>query len=296
MCTTNHFTKIITLAICLCFLGIGPCVSQEKRNINKDSTEVTTTQDDTLITAYDNQLIVDSIDREVYTGLPYWDSSMERYDKPYIDTFTEAGIKFRIVHGLTHYTSGTAFVEKFWNGKWVIRIVFERTNHTDEFSRFKDVNRDGYKDIMRELRFTKEVYFFDPLKKDFINPATAWLNNDVFLLDKAKNIFCDMQVFKGMVGQLHSQLYTFKGYKQYLLFDLYFYNHTDDGAIVSKLVLSKCVGGLSDSMEQIAEFPLKRSITWMEENNKYADGTEYFYDYRKFWKERYKKLLNYSLE
>jgi len=233
----------------------------------------------------------DTIDTENYTGFPYRDSTMDCYES-YIDTFTEGGARFRIVSEHSDTSISTATVEKFADGKWIKRILFERLNHTGDFAHAEDVNRDGYVDFTRGLRFTSEAYLFDPSIKDFVAPSGVDLNYEIYVIDSNRNIFCDFQDFKQMAGQLHSKLYTFKGFARYDLYDLEFYNGGEDSSsLVTKLILSKCISGDADSTQTIEEIKLPQTIDIEEVSKKYADSSDYFYDYRSFWKERYKKLV-----
>jgi len=106
-------------------------------------------------------------------------------------------------------------------------------NHVGNYYHNRDVNGDGFIDITQDERFVQAVYFYDSKTKTFPgttdphNPETNIINPDWELIDTARNIFCDFQELKQMCGQIHSQLYTYKGKVKQTLYDLEFYNCTD---------------------------------------------------------------------
>jgi hypothetical protein len=236
----------------------------------------------------DTAPLVGQIDTSVYIGYPYWDSAMERFGPPYIDTFIEDGIQFRIVHikNERRYIN-TATLERLANGKWIKKLEFEPLNHEGPFDRSRDINGDGFNDITHELRFTSEVYFFDPGKKDFIDSSTAEINNGIFLIDTVRNIYCDFQEYKGICGQISSSLYTFRGFRLYKLFELEFSN-CDEGKedSVTKLVLKKCINGSSESLQKVKETILKTPLD--------AYNVDETFDYKTYWEKTYKNLLGYQ--
>ena len=236
------------------------------------------------------------IDTASYDQLPFWDSSMKGYGPSYIDTFTESGVKFRFVQIENDTDVNSATLERFTNGKWIERIEFEKINHTGDFDRSEDINRDGYNDITRVLRFTTEVYFFDSIKKDFIDSATAELNDGIFLLDSTRNIFCDFQEFKQLCGNIYTSLYTFKNNKRLNLFKLELSNCDDENRLfVNKIILNKCLSGDLKSLKPIETTKLKKSINIEDYKAiKLLNGEENYFNYISYWQQRYKKLLGYK--
>ncbi|MDE3145633.1 MAG: hypothetical protein KGL19_15895 [Bacteroidota bacterium] len=234
----------------------------------------------------DTTSIINQIDTLFYKGIPYWNSKMKPFGPSYIDTFTESDIKFRIVHiNNTRKRINTATLERLTNGKWLKRIEFEPLNHEGDFYRNQDVNRDGFNDIIHELRFNSEVYFFNYSKKDFIDSATAEINDDIFLIDTAKNIFCDFQEYKGMCGQITSSLYTFKGLRKYQLFELEFYNCKDPD-LITKIILKKSINGSSELFKKVKDLVLKKPFGTYDVDKSF--------NYKAYWKKEYKKLLDYQ--
>ena len=253
---------------------------------------VTEKEKDTLI-----QL---QIDTTQYSNLPYWTSSINRFSEAYIDTFSVGANKFRFVNPTATHQTGGNFItlQQLINGKWIeTNLVLEENNHGGTFFHDKDINGDGYVDIVNTVRFTAVVYFYNPKINSFIDtPAKEVVNPDWFLLDKAKNIYCDFQEFKGMCDQIHSKLYTYLGFQRIDLYDLNLYNCSEtnnETNIITKLVLSKCINGSSDSTNFVEEIKLDKPIDTQgyNDNGKYPNGTDQYFDYKKFWQDKYKKLL-----
>lgn len=219
---------------------------------------------------------------------------MDRYDSAYIDTFSVDRIKFRFVNPITNVGKERydvyVYLEKQINNKWVYTdFGLSAGNHIGDFYHSKDVNGDAFIDITQNRRFVQAVYFYDPETKNFYVDTTTddnYINPDWTLIDTARKIFCDFQDLKQMCGQIHSTLYTYKGFKQYSLYDLELYNCTEtdyNTDTITKFILSKCINGNPDSLVKVDETVLKIPIV-------VAYDSSYF-DYRKYWKERYKNLL-----
>ncbi len=251
----------------------------EKNTVNyKDS--VTRLQKDT------NQIL----------NLPYWTSDIDRFSDAYIDTFSVGTNKFRFVNPIaTHQTGGNSItLQQFNNGKWTqTNLVLEDNIHGGNFFHTKDINGDGFIDITNATRFTEEVFFFNPKTKSFVDTAAEdEINPDFELIDKEKNIYCDFQELKGMCGQIHSTLYTYKEFKKVNLYDLELYNCTEtnnDTHLITKLILSKCENGSLDNLKKIKETVLKEPL-----NTEDIDCNSGYFHYKKYWLEIYKKLLGSS--
>ncbi len=240
------------------------------------------------------------IDTTQYADLPYYTGDMRRFSDAYIDTFSVGSNKFRFVNPIaTHRTGGNSiYLQQLLNGKWVItNLTLEDNVHGGNFF-YEDINGDGYIDIVNWQRFTGLVYFYNPNINSFIDtPANEEVNQDWVLLDKAKNIYCDFQDFKQMCGQIHSKLYRYKGFERIDLFDLNLYNCTETNYktnLITKLILSRCIGGDTDSTVVVEETKLNKPIDIDNygDGGKYPNGTDSYFDYKKYWLNRYKELIN----
>ncbi len=235
---------------------------------------------------------VDSFDSKNYSSFPYWEATMEQFGESYIDTFSVAGIKFRIVHEQADSFPQIITLEKLTiDKKWLKRIEFYDYNKAFEVEHLQDINRDGYIDILRYMYFDEEIYFFDPRKMDFVDSVGAIINPSVHLIDKVKNIFCDFQSYRENCGQIHSTLYTFKGLSKYELYQVELYNcdDEDENSKVTKLILHKCIAGTSDSLVKVEETKLGKAINI--DDSQYSDGGQSYFNHKAYWLKRYKKLL-----
>jgi hypothetical protein len=234
----------------------------------------------------------DEYDLKDYSEFPYIDSTRDVFGNSYIDTFSIAGNRFRVVHELSDSFPETATIEKLVGNKWLKRIEFYKQNHFYGFHYNEDVNNDGYNDIVRESRFDSEVYFFNPSIKNFIDSVGAEINYEIHLIDTANKIFCDFQERKGGAGDITSTLYTFKSFHKYDLFQLQLYNgdsNDDSNSIITKLILNKCINGNPDLLKQIEVIKLDKPInTEVSDEN----GNQAYFDNKQFWFKRYKKLLS----
>ena len=238
-----------------------------------------------------NQLDTTNYEKSIviYTKDPdsFFDNSSNNFRFDYlIDSFSANNITYRTVY-YNKFTSDTvASLEQLINGKWYKKIAFENSRGYRKICYNLDVNRDGFIDLTRQARWTKEVYFFIAKNNNFIDTISANLNDDVFLIDSSLNIYSDFQRFRGSSGDISSTLYTFKEYKKINLFNLFFDNTNDlEPDLIKNLILSKCINGNIDSLEKIKTIKLAKPISTNDEK---------FYDYKLFWKNEYKKLLGYS--
>lgn len=242
----------------------------------------------------------DIIDTAVYKTLPYWDSTLNQYSDAYIDTFSIGSNKFRFVNPMASQMTGDNSIrlQQRINNQWrVTNLTLTDNIHGSSYDHSNDINGDGYNDITNFLRFTQEVYFFNPKTNSFFDSALAEINPDWTLLDKPNNIYCDFQELKGMKRQISSSLYTFRNFKRYELYHLELYNSDNNeiANLITKLILSKCVLGLPDSLKKVQVMNLRKPIDTdaYDDHGIYADGSDRYFDYVKYWRERYKKLLGY---
>ncbi len=251
-----------------------------------------------------------TIDTFNYSNLPYWNEKMDRFDTAYVDTFSVDGCKFRFVNPLTNvgkeYLDASVYLEKEIKNKWIFNgFYLGQGNHIRGFQHSRDINHDGFVDITQNQKWKQQVYFFNPKNKNFDVDTTRdnenYINAEWELLDTARNIFCDFNDFKQMCNDIHSTLYTYNGFVKQDLYDLELYNCTktdNDTHLVTKLIISKIfprkyydptIFFSKDSLIAIQEIKLSHPI----DLDKNYDSPGYF-DYVKFWKERYKKLLSYE--
>lgn len=247
--------------------------------------------------------IASLVDTLQYLNLPYWTKEIDRFSDAYIDTFSVAGNKFRFVNPIaTHQTGGNSVaLQSLINGKWTIsKLELEDNIHGGNFFHDQDINGDGFIDIVNTIRFTAVVYFYNPKINSFIDtPALEEVNPDWVLLDKAKNIYCDFQEYKGMCDEIHSKLYTYKEFKRIDLYDLTLYNCSEtnnETNIITKLILSKCINSNSEETKVINETKLDKPIDTQgyNDNGKYPNGSDTYFDYKKYWQDKYKGLLGSS--
>lgn len=238
------------------------------------------------------------IDTAQYVGLPYWADSLDRFSDAYIDTFSVAGNKFRFVNPIrTDYSGGHSItLQKFINANWINTNITLEDNARRGCSFFHndDINGDGYSDIVNIIGFTGVVYFYNPKINSFIDTsATEPVNLTWVLLDKQKNIYCDFQELKGMCGQIHSMLYTFKGFERYNPYDLELYNCDNDNYqdIITKFILRKCNNGNIDSAKIVQEIKLTKPLNTQQTDQ---DGNSNYFDFEKYWQQKYKVLLGSS--
>lgn len=235
----------------------------------------------TLINA-DAGIAAIEVDTVAYE-LPYKDSTMEVYGPDYIDTFSVAGVRFRFVHiNDKRKRNNVATLERLTGGKWVKGITFMPMNHQGDFSHSMDVNNDGFIDITHELRFTSEVYFFDPAEKDFLPASDEQLNTDITLIDRKRNIFCDFQAFKGMCGQVTSDLYTYKGFEKKILLTMHFNNCEVERYAYD--ITSISIRHPKGSVVKVIK--LKKPFD--------AFDIEQTFSYKEYWRRNYKTLLGYN--
>ena len=269
-------------------------------NINSFNQESILQKRDSIYKVISNTII----DTCEYKNLPIWDSSIDRYGEAYIDTFSENGNKFRLISPIkTFFTGGNSiFLEQKKVGHWVnTQMDLSDNNRGGGLHRDRDINNDGFKDITNNENFSQDVYFYNPKTRSFKNTPYKDINADWELIDTSKNIFCDFQQLKGMSGQIHSTLYTYRKFEKIIFFDLELYNSDGDNAdLITKLILRKCKSGTTDiensGEKEIEVVKLKKpiNIEGYDDHGIYPNGTDRYFDYVGYWKEKYKKLLGYQ--
>lgn len=205
-----------------------------------------------------------------YPNLPYWDSTFSyNGSRGYLDTFSIMGNQFRIVHNDTAYDGS---VETYKNGKWSINLLFENLGNHNKYDRTKDVNLDGYKDLIWFKKWETEIYLFNPKLKCFED--SSFVHPKIWkVIDEDKKIFCDFWEH-WYVEESYSELYTFKDGKLKVLFHLKYISDEPKGTKIKKVILYK----ISDSAK--------------DSKVKEIDVNAEEFDYLSFWKSNYRQLLS----
>src|SRR5262249_144356 len=136
-----------------------------------------------------------------FENLPFWDSSINHFSDAYIDTFSEDGCKFRIVSPVESYATGgnSVRLQNLLNNQWTyIGVELKNNIYGSNYDYSVDINNDGFNDITNYLRFSQDVYFFNPTTKNFIAIDPEAISYDWTLIDTAKNIYCDFNEEKRM--------------------------------------------------------------------------------------------------
>ena len=237
------------------------------------------------------QKINNQIDTSDYSKLPFRDSTIDASSgQGYIDTFSVFDSHFRLVH---HDTLYDGIVEKNINGAWVRCFEVDNMGNYNDYS-LKDVDGDGYKDFVKDNKWDSEVYFFDPVIDNFINLSTAHISQDWVILDSTEMVFCDFQEGKEMKGQIYSTLYEFRGFYRKELYQVELDNNKNED-VIGGLILKKCnrimdyCAGMDcyvKSLTVVKKIKLDKPIDLTKD---YRDSG--YFDYKSFWKTRYKKLL-----
>ena len=92
---------------------------------------------------------------------------------------------------------------------------------------------------------------------------------------------------------------SYHGFKRIDLYDLTLYNCSEtnnETNLITKLILSQCINENSDSTKVMEETNLDKPIDTegYNDHGKYPNGTDKYFDYKKYWQTRYKKLLGSS--
>jgi len=212
--------------------------------------------------------ITQNRDEELH--LPFWDSTVEHAGpQGYVDTFSVNNCRFRIIH---HDTLFDGIVEKYNDGKWLENITFENLGNHNDYDRTRDVNSDGYNDVILLWKWDTEIFLFNNYSNRF-DSVSIRLPDEWELIDTTQKIFCNYWEHE-KVSESYSDLYTFKGNKLQTLFHLKFIGDKEDEEI-KKIVLFKIVNG--------NKIKLKESL--------FKDDD---FDYVEYWLKNYKKLLGYK--
>ena len=289
--------KLTTLIFLTALIFSVASCKNNKSNVDLKTISDTTILDTSKLSSDSNNLQVNKIDTIKYSNLPYWDTTMDRFRSVYIDTFSVDGNRFRFINPVAdkEQLDILVYLEKLVNANWVFTgFTVGTMNHVGDYHHLRDVNGDGFIDITQDERFVQAVYFYDPKTKTFPgttdphNPETNFINPNWELIDTAKKIFCDFQMFKGMCGQVHSHLYTYNGTVRQPLYDLELYNCTetnDNTDTITKLILYKPIANNETYGQKISETLLTKPFVLDDDSLKF--------DFKKYWLANYKSSLGY---
>jgi hypothetical protein len=133
-------------------------------------------------------------------------NEMENFDSGYIDTFSIAGIQFRL---LSNPDSSSDLELQVMKGKtWVnnLKLVYGINGNAAD----TDINNDGFNDFKSSLLRGSEIYFFDPVEKQFrqapINLAFEWT-----VINKAEKLYSSNYEIRGLY---ETNLFRLTNYKQ----------------------------------------------------------------------------------
>jgi len=131
------------------------------------------------------------------------------------DTFFIGNTRFRILYSKKislEMQEPTLLLERY-NKKWEIIDDFSSTGLNYEF---RDVNKDGYDDLLADHRWQYLVYLFNPQERTFIRCGYFSEDYDTLRVISAdKNIYFDN--WRNKFDNWWSYLYTIKNYVRYNL-------------------------------------------------------------------------------
>lgn len=191
------------------------------------------------------------------------------FDEGYIDTFSVGENKFRIRAA----DSSCCIVEKFYSKEWDENFSFDLSQYG--YNKSVDINIDGYNDFVNINKWSDNVVFFDPRLQEFSEEEIV---TEQVLLDTTKKIFCDFAAYNLRAGPAISGLYIFKNYQKVYLFNLkIIFDDNDENYTIKEEILYKG-SGTTHKLSEIV--PTQKTS---------VDD----FDYEKFWRLRYNRLLGY---
>lgn len=217
----------------------------------------------------------------------------------FMDTFSIAGAKFRYrlnpdIKDNDWGSDSACVVEKLCDTGWQINVYSLYSNkYTDSI--LADINGDGYSDLIGCYQLFTLVHFFNQETKCF-DTAVVSLGRSWRLLDKKRKILCDNVDYRG--EEISITLYTFHGLEPVPAFYLQFtysdssygYNDTDEDIRLWTIKLYR-----TEAMKFTDEGGIitPKGDKWLIASTKEKHNIDYYYnfDYIKYWRDRYKKLL-----
>ena len=195
-----------------------------------------------------------------------------------INETTIEGTEWRVFdHVLLH----DAKIQKKINGQWVsvkdISYVYRSKNPV-----IKDVNNDGYEDIVIEPeKEAAYAYFYDPKTKSFRESVELPSQIDkCVLIDKEQNIYCGFSYEN--IENTTSTLFTFKDFEPYYYHVIKF---------VSMEFRSEGTKEYHPVASTLYECDFDSGDTRILKLNLVKGNDCEGFDYVGFWKRNYKKLL-----
>ena len=257
----------------LCFTSCNPATHQKYSGSKIDTAHISTTISKTNQFNFSDTFIKNSIDTATYLSLPYYNSSISHEGaKGYIDTFTVHNYKFRIIHQDTIFDG---VVERYMNGNWYRTMQFENLGNYNDYDVSLDLDGDGFHDLIFYWKWYGEIHFFDTAKNNFCDTANCNIGRDWTLIDTTRHIFFEDDFGKLMYSPVSSNLMTFKNSKRIDIasLEVNFEADKEDQNIIN------CNLFLNGQDKPVEKFVPKDKVDVM------------LFDYQKFWKERYKKLM-----
>ncbi|WP_300601303.1 hypothetical protein [Niabella sp.] len=181
----------------------------------------------------------------------------------YQDTFSLDHTTFRVLH---HDTLYDGIVQKLDRSGWKDILRFEQLGNHNNYFTNKDLNADGFNDLCLEWKWDMDVFFYDPTQRSFRSKPLR-LSYDWHLLDKEKRLYCNYQQTK--TASAVSEFYTIQNFDKTVLAHIEFRSMVSDDQVLDKAILF-------------------RGQTMM---GKIAMNKDAEFDYVKWWRDHYKKLL-----
>lgn len=226
------------------------------------------------------------IDTKDYSTIPVVKEIEDCFGDSYVYYFTVGETRFRAVHINEDSLAESVTIQKYSKGKWYNRLGFQSQNKFACFT-LKDINNDGFKDLVREKHFDAEVYFFNPAINNFIDSVGCDINYDIHLIDSERHIYCDFQEYRGNCENIHTTLYTIINFKKTILYvaELINCNSKGEQIPVTTIMLHKFNNTATNVWEKVATIHLKTPLDQNKEN---------YFNNKAFWLKRYKKLMGYK--
>jgi len=232
-----------------------------------------------------DKFIIDSFDLNNYSEIPRVKKLNGLFGDSYQFYFRVNANSFRLIHIWDTTFPQTTFLQMLTKKKWQNRLAFYNYNHFSDLI-LKDVNNDGFLDILRQTKWYEEIYLFNSKANNFIDSVCGNRYEDTYLLDTVKNIYCDIFYGKMMCNDINTYLYTYRNFNKYYLYKLDIENCDDEEhEFITGLTLLKNIKGQEELnyIEREIKFKKKKKI----------DDNLMFYLHN-YWKKNYKKLLGYS--
>ena len=146
---------------------------------------------------------------------------------------------------------------------------------------FRDMNNDGFLDIVLPDKWESEVWFYNPLKNTYIESCCYYIytvrDDTIKLINKEKNIYYDYLLYKD--GVWYSNLYQIKNYKRFdlgLITNETKISKNDEDYETTWIMISKIINNDNENKQ------LFQKIKW----NSHKD-----FDYETYWKNNWQKFL-----